>query len=78
MIYSLDINKSIYEGFNIDYLEALKDPNIAFKVKNNSFNRVSIVIAAIIKVYSRIHINKIKDITLKKKIIFTTLIPIIK
>lgn len=67
MLYSPDINKSIYESFNIDYLEALKDPNIAFKVKNSSFKGVSIAIAAITVVYSRIHINRIKDIILEKK-----------
>lgn len=38
--YSSDIDKPICEGFNIDYHEALKDPNIAFKVKNSGFKRV--------------------------------------
>lgn len=48
-------------------MEALKDPNIAFKVKNSSFKGVSIAIAAITTIYSRIYINRIKNIILEKK-----------
>lgn len=59
--YSPDIDKSICEGFNIDYNEALKDPNIAFKVKNSGFKGVSLVIATAVTAYGRIHINKIKN-----------------
>lgn len=67
LTYSPDIDKSVCEEFNIDYSQALKDPNLAFSSKNSSFKGVSIAIAAATTAYGRIHINRIKDTILEKK-----------
>lgn len=66
LTYSPEIDKSICEGFNINYSEALKDASIAFIKKSSSFNDVSITISAVITAYGRIHINKIKKTLLDK------------
>ena len=47
LTYSPDIDKSICEGFNLDYNQVLKDPDISYiKNKSSSFDDVSIAISA--------------------------------
>lgn len=75
--YNPDIDKLICEGYGINYSEALKESSIDLKIKSPSFNSVSVAISAATTAYGRIHINRIKNYYLKKKVIFITLILIV-
>ena len=57
--YIPELDESICESFNIDFIKALK----SFKEskQNNTFDGVSIPIAAATTAYGRIHITKIKN-----------------
>lgn len=67
LTYSPEIDRLICKGFYINYNKALKDPNIAFKIKSSSFTSVSIAILAATTAYERIYINKTEKILLEKK-----------
>lgn len=61
--YSSDLDESVCDSFNIDFIEALK--NVKTSTNSNTFKNVSVPIAAAVTSYGRIHITKIKDKIIK-------------
>ena len=61
--YIPEIDESICDSFNIDYIKAIQ--SLEESKKNSTFEGVSIPIAAATTAYGRIHITKIKNKILK-------------